>query len=140
MAKICVSACLLGENCRYDGKNMKNMNVIEYLKDKEYVAVCPECLGGLSTPREPSEIVNDQVLSCSGKNVTKQFVDGAMKALEIAKNNGCEVAIFTEKSPSCGSNLVYDGSFTGRKIEGQGITSKLFQENGIEIISSTRFK
>lgn len=136
---ICVSKCLLGHNCRYDGKNMKNDAIIEYLKDKEYVEVCPECLGGLSTPRNPSEIIGDKVVSNCGVDVTKEFYKGAYEALEIAKKAGCKCAIFQENSPSCGVNQVYDGTFTGKKVNGQGITTKVFKENGIEVISSRFF-
>ena len=136
---ICVSKCLLGENCRYDGRNMKNEKVLEYLKDKEYVGVCPECLGGLDTPRDPSEIVGDHVFTCVMQDVTRQYLAGAKEALKIAKENNCKVAIFQENSPSCGSHYVYDGSFSGRKISGKGITTKLFEENGIKIISSDEF-
>lgn len=136
---ICVSKCLMGHNCRYDGKNMKNDAIIEYLKDKEYVEVCPECLGGLSTPRNPSEIIGDKVVSNCGVDVTKEFYKGAYEALEIAKKAGCKCAIFQENSPSCGVNQVYDGTFTGKKVNGQGITTKVFKENGIEVISSRFF-
>lgn len=136
---ICVSKCLLGINCRYDGKNMKNEKVINYLKDKEYVSICPECLGGLPTPRLPSEIKQDQVISSSMKDVTQEFQLGAQKALEIAQNNHCTVAILQEYSPSCGSHYIYDGTFSHKKIPGKGVTAKLFEENGIQIISSTEF-
>lgn len=137
---ICVSKCLMGHNCRYDGKNMRNETIIEYLKDKEYVEVCPECLGGLTTPRNPSEIIGDKVYSNCGKDVSKEFYDGAYKALEIAKKNHCTCAIFQENSPSCGVNQVYDGTFSGKKISGKGITTKIFIENGIEVISSHNFE
>jgi len=125
----------MGHNCRYDGKNMKNDAVIEYLKDKEYVEVCPECLGGLSTPRDPSEIIGDKVVSNKGKDVTKEFYEGAYKALEIAKKSGCTCAIFQENSPSCGVNQVYDGTFSGKNVVGCGITTQVFKENGLEVIS-----
>ena len=136
---ICVSKCLLGENCRYYGSNTRNEKVIEYLKDKEYVSVCPECLGGLDIPRDPSVIVGDHVFSCVMQDVTRQYHAGAKEALKIAQENNCTVAIFQENSPSCGSKMVYDGSFTGNKIPGKGITTKLFEENGIKVISSTEF-
>lgn len=140
MKMICVSKCLLGYNCRYDGKNKRNEAVIEYLKDKEYVMVCPECLGGLTTPRCPSEIKEDKVYSKLGKDVTYEFELGAQKALEIAKKHGCKQAIFQENSPSCGSHFIYDGTFSGNKIEGMGVSTKLFTKNGIEVISSAEFK
>lgn len=137
---ICVSKCLLGENCRYDGGNMRNEKVIDYLKDKEYVSVCPECLGGLTTPREPSEIIHGRVFSCTMKDVDAQFHLGAQKALEIAKQNNCKQAILKEDSPSCGVFRIYDGTFSGKKITGRGVCAKLFEENGIELISSDQFE
>ncbi len=136
---ICVSKCLMGHNCRYDGKNMRNDAIIEFLKDKEYVEVCPECLGGLSTPRDPSEIINDKVYSNKGKDVTEEFYKGAYEALKIAKSNQCKCAILQENSPSCGVNFVYDGTFSGKKIKGQGITTQVFIENGLEVYSSQNF-
>ena len=136
---ICVSKCLLGYNCRYDGKNMRNEHVIEYLKDKNYISICPECDGGLTTPREPSEIFEGKVYSKSGKDVTKEFELGAQLALEEAKKHGCTCAILQENSPSCGSNFVYDGTFSGKKIEGKGITTQLFEKHGIKVKSSNEF-
>lgn len=136
---ICVSKCLMGHNCRYDGKNMRNDEIIEFLKDKEYVEVCPECLGGLSTPRDPSEIAGDKVYSNKGKDVTEEFYRGAYKALEIAKEHHCHCAIFQENSPSCGVNFVYDGTFSGNKVKGQGITTQVFSENGLKVYSSHNF-
>ena len=132
---ICVSKCLMGHNCRFDGKNMKNDAVIEYLKDKEYVEVCPECLGGLSTPGNPSEIIGDKVVSNKGTDVTKEFYEGAYKALEIAKNANCSCAIFQENSPSCGVNQVYDGTFSGKKVAGQGVFARMAREAGYRVVS-----
>lgn len=136
---ICVSKCLLGEPCRYDGQSKKNEKVIEYLKDKEYVTICPECLGGLPTPRTPSEIKNNKVISKDMQDVTLQFQKGAQEALKIAQNNHCEIAILQENSPSCGSHYIYDGTFSKKKIAGKGITAQLFEENNIQIMSSTDF-
>lgn len=137
---ICVSKCLLGENCRYDGGNMRNEQLIEYLKDKKYVAVCPECLGNLSTPRNPSEIIDGKVYTNCHEDVDEAFRLGAFKALQIAKENNCDQAIFKEFSPSCGSHFIYDGTFSGKIIAGKGICAELFTENGIEVISDETFK
>ena len=142
---ILVSACLLGINCKYNGDNNKNEQVEKYLKDKEFIVVCPEQLGGLSTPRDPSEIINldnDDVINgntniISNKNldVTKQFKQGALETLKIANLYKCKEAILKEGSPSCGSSFIYDGTFTGKKINGSGVTTTLLKQNGIKVIS-----
>ena len=142
---IIVSACLVGVNCKYDGGNNDNNKVKEYLKNKEYIIVCPEQLGGLTTPRKPSEINkiggkkvlsgHSKVISCEGKDVTENFIMGAKESLKIAKMFNCKQAILKEGSPSCGCNLIYDGTFTGKKISGMGVTAALFNENNIEVLS-----
>ena len=136
---ILVSACLLGINCKYNGKNNKNENVIDYLKDKQYIIACPEQLGGLSTPRNPSEIIkvnkDEVVKSNTGLDVTYNFTKGANECLNIAKIYGCAEAILKEGSPSCGSNYIYDGTFSGNKIQGQGVTTSLLRKHGIKVIS-----
>lgn len=136
---ILVSGCLLGNCCRYDGKHQYNEKVVEYLKDKDYIAVCPECMGGLMTPRNPSEIVGEQVISNTQQDVTENFIKGAKQTLELAKRLSCKQAILKEFSPSCGSNFIYDGSFQGKIIKGEGISAKMLRENGIEVISSRIF-
>lgn len=136
---ILVSSCLLGEPCRYDGKSYRDEDTIEYLKEKEYIKVCPEVLGGLETPRDPAEkqIINGEVriVNCKGVDVTMQFLKGAEETLKIAKENHCNKAILKAKSPSCGCGKIYDGSFTGRLIEGNGITAELLIKEGITIKS-----
>ncbi|WP_066872902.1 DUF523 domain-containing protein [Clostridium mediterraneense] len=141
---IIVSACLCGENCKYNGGNNKNDKVLDFISDKETYFICPEELGGLSTPREPSEMQgnakevlygNARIISISGKDVTKEFVDGAYKSLELAKKVGAKKAILKAKSPSCGKGNVYDGSFSGKLVSGNGITAQLFEDNGIMVIS-----
>ena len=142
---ILVSACLLGINCKYNGDNNKNEKVEEYLKGKQFIVVCPEQLGGLSTPRNPSEIIRldgkaviegkTSVISNKRLDVTKKFKQGAMETLKIAKLYGCKKAILKEGSPSCGSSCIYDGTFTGKKVPGEGVTTALLRQNGIEVIS-----
>ena len=136
---ILVSACLLGINCKYNGDNNKNEKVAEYLKDKQFIMVCPEQLGGLSTPRDPSEIIRldgkTSVINNKRLDVTKKFKQGAMETLKIADLYGCKKAILKEGSPSCGSSLIYDGTFTGKKVSGVGVTTALLRQNGIEVIS-----
>lgn len=133
--KILVSACLLGLNCKYDGENNRNEKVLEYVKDKEVIPVCPEIFGGLPTPRIPSEIVGDKVLNREKIDVTKEYQKGAEETLYLAKLFNVKKALLKESSPSCGSNTIYDGTFSKNKKEGMGITAQLLKENGIEIIS-----
>lgn len=139
MEKIIVSACLLGQNCKYNGKNNENRAVIA-LKDRyEILPVCPECLGKLPIPRVPSERTADgTVISKSGEDVTEAFLNGAQKTLKIAKENGVRLAVLKERSPSCGSLSIYDGSFSGRVIGGSGVTAELLMKNGIRVLSEER--
>ena len=133
MEKLIVSACLLGENCKYDGGNNYQAK-IEKLKEKyDIIPICPEVFGGLSTPRDPSEISGDRVISNKGKDVTNNFKEGASKSLILAITNYAEKALLKESSPSCGLNLIHDGTFSGKKIKGMGITARLFLDNGIKI-------
>lgn len=135
--KILVSACLLGIDCKYNGKNNKNDQVIELLKTHDLIPACPEIMGGLTTPRTPSEIHEDEVITKDGKNVTKQYQKGAEETLKIAKLYNCKTAILKEKSPSCGCGKIYDGTFTGTLIDGDGITARLLKEHGIKITGET---
>lgn len=132
---ILVSACLVGENCKYNGENNRNEKVLEFLADKEYITICPEVLGGLETPRVPSEIKGDKVINKEGEDVTKNFVSGALRALEIAKENNPELIILKAKSPSCGLGKIYDGSFSNTLKNGNGIACQLLIENGYKIIT-----
>lgn len=134
---ILVSACLLGINCRYDGSNNFSQKIAS-LKDKHNLfPFCPEAYGGLPTPRQPSEIVGDRVMSKDGADVTIQFVKGAKGALESAVLLGCDCAILKERSPSCSSRCVYDGSFSKKLIEGYGVTAKLLMDNGIAVFGES---
>lgn len=135
--KILVSACLLGTPCRYDGKSKPNQEVI-LLKDKyELIPVCPECLGGLETPRLPAEIKGDKVIRIDGYDVTSNYTKGAEKTLEISKANGIEIAILKSKSPSCSSKQIYDGTYNKRLIDGKGITTRLLEKNNIKVIDES---
>ena len=132
--KILVSACLLGENCKYNGKNNYSERVAKYLEGHEVIPVCPEVLGGLPTPRDPSEIVSGEVINCKGVNVDRQFREGAEEALRIAKENGIDLAILQSRSPSCGVKQIYDGNFTGKLIPGQGVFAQLLEKNGFRVM------
>ena len=135
MEKILVSACLLGNNCKYDGGNNKNDKVLEYLKDKEVIPICPEIMGGLPTPRVPSEILDDKVISKDGVDVTNSFIKGANEVLYLAKLFNVKKALLKAKSPSCGVGEIYDGTFTHTKINGNGITASALKDNGIEVLT-----
>jgi len=132
--KLC-SACLLGIKCRYDGKDNLNEKVVELAQREKLIPVCPEQLGGLPTPREPAEIQGNRVVTYSGKDVTEYFERGAKKVLKIAKLLGIKEAILKQKSPSCGSGKIYDGTFSGTIIKGDGITARLLKKNGVRVIS-----
>jgi len=132
---ILVSACLVGVNCKYSGESNDEKSVHTYLEGKSYIPVCPEQLGGLSTPRPTCEIVGDKVLNEHGEDCTAAFEKGAEEVLKIAKLCGCSSAILKEGSPSCGCNLIYDGTFSGKRISGMGLTARLLSESGISVQS-----
>lgn len=132
-----VSACLVGKNTKYDGGNNYNKYVLEYLKDKEVVLICPEVFGGLPTPRIPSEQINDKVINSNNEDVTKQFVDGANEALKRLQQQNVNVVILKERSPSCGYKKIYDGTFSKTIIDGNGVFAKLAIENGFIIYTES---
>lgn len=132
--KIMVSACLLGENVKYNGGNNRNEALLSFLQGKEVISICPEVWGGLPTPRVPSEIVKGVVTNKEGKNVDPEFRRGAELVLETAKEKQVDLVILQSRSPSCGVKEVYDGSFTGTKIKGQGVTAGLLMENGFRVV------
>lgn len=133
--KIIVSSCLAGIKCRYDGTCKTNNYIVYLVKEGIAVSMCPEVLGGLSIPREPSEIVGNKVLTKSGKDVTSNYKKGASIVLDYCKKNNIKKAILMDKSPSCGLTC-YDGTFSGKLTNSPGITAELLLENGIEVISS----
>lgn len=134
-----VSACLAGMPCRWDCAAKTNERVVKLIAKGLAIPVCPEQLGGLTTPREPSEIRQDRVVSKSGEDVTAQFARGADIVVEIAKRYACTEAILKSKSPSCGSGRIYDGSFSGRLIEGDGVAAAALKANGIAVYSEEAF-
>ena len=134
--KILVSACLLGENCKYSGGNNYNQAVCDFARGHQVVPVCPEVLGGLPTPRCPAEIVQGVVTNKEGINVDQEFRAGAAKALAIAKENGVELAILQSRSPSCGVKEIYDGTFSGTKIPGQGVFAKMLMDEGVRVLDA----
>lgn len=134
--KIMVSACLLGENCKYNGGNNYSERVAGFLKGHEVISVCPEVLGGLPVPRVPSEIVDGVVMSRDGRNVDGEFRLGAKLALERAEREGVELVLLQSRSPSCGVRQIYDGTFSGRRISGQGVFAELLQKNGFAVLDA----
>ena len=135
--RILVSACLLGIYCRYDGKEKTNESVMKLAEKNTLIPFCPEIYGGLPTPREPSEIRDGRVYTCSGRDVTAEYRKGAEAALKAAKLLGCECAILQDRSPSCGIGKIHNGLFDGGLVEGDGITAQLFREAGIRLIPAS---
>ncbi len=133
MEPILISACLLGLPCRYDGKSKPHPKALELAKTVHLIPYCPECMGGLPTPRPPAEIQGDRVINAEGTDVTAQYQKGAEGALELCRILGCKRAILKAKSPSCGHGRIYDGSFTKKLISGNGITAALLESQGILI-------
>lgn len=133
--KVLISACLLGEKCRYDGQAKKVNGLIELTKYYDLIPVCPEMSGGLKVPRDPSEIVQDKVLTKNGKDVTENYNSGAYWANSICQIYHIKLAILKEDSPSCGTHFIHDGLFDGKKIPGQGITTKKLVKMGIKVIN-----
>ncbi|MED1793386.1 DUF523 domain-containing protein [Brevibacillus nitrificans] len=140
-----ISACLIGCECRYDQKSCRDQELEQLLREGKVIPVCPEQLGGLPTPRPPAEIVggdgfdvldgNARIIDQKGNDVTEEFLAGARQALKLAQTVGATSAILKENSPSCGSTFVYDGTFSGKKVTGTGLTAALFRRNGIEVQS-----
>jgi len=155
--KILISACLLGRKVRYNGTDLLITHPLikKWQQEGRLISICPEVAGGMSTPRAPAEIINGtgkqviigkaQVINNIQQNVTKEFMLGAQEALKLAKENSCIAAILTERSPSCGSNQIYDGSFLGKRIKGVGVTSallilhkiKVFNQHELELLADT---
>lgn len=134
--RIGVSACLLGVRCKYDGTSNYAESSVKALAERfALIPVCPEQLGGLSTPRPPAELIDGKVISKEGAELTPAFERGAEETLALFKLLKVEAAILKEGSPSCGSSLIYDGTFSGVKILGAGLTVRKLRENGIPVIS-----
>ena len=137
---ILISACLLGINCKYNGGNNLTKGIVESLSENHnLIPVCPESLGGLKSPRLPSELRNGAVYSKDGTDVTDYFLTGAEKVLYIAKKNNAKAAILKANSPSCGYGKIYDGTFSGNLIDGNGVTAGILAENGIKIYNENNW-
>ena len=140
MENILISACLLGVCCRYDGESKPIMQTVALMEQYHLIPVCPEQLGGLPTPREPSERQGDAVRTKSGADMTTQYRRGAEQALHLARLYGCRAAVLKERSPSCGSGEIYDGTFSGRLTPGDGVTAALLKENGIAVYGESEIE
>ena len=132
--KIAVSACLLGENCKYNGGNNYNEKVIEFVKGHEVIGICPELLGGLPVPREPAEIVDGIVRTKNGASVNEEFRHGAEAAMNIIEENDIELVILQSRSPSCGAKKIYDGTFSGNLIVGQGVFAQMLAKRNYKTV------
>ena len=139
--KSLVSACLLGEKCKYSGGSNENPGVIGLGERYRLIPVCPEVLGGLPTPRPPAERLPDgRVVTREGKDVTAEYRSGAEQALALARKQGCVLAVLKERSPSCGRGRIYDGTFSRTLIPGSGVAAQLLEENGIPVYGESQLE
>ncbi|MCU1807623.1 DUF523 domain-containing protein [Cytobacillus firmus] len=146
---ILVSSCLAGLKVRYNGTHSLNNGIAKLVEENKAITICPELLGGFSTPREPAEIIGGngedvlngkaKVIEKSGKDVTELYIKGAYATLNKAKEINATVIVLKEHSPSCGSSMIYNGQFIGKKLEGMGVTSALLKRNGLKVISEEQF-
>ena len=146
---ILVSSCLAGLEVRYNGTHCLNNKIMKLIEEKKAVALCPELLGGFSTPREPAEIIGGngedvldgkaKVIEKSGRDVTELYIKGAYITLKKAIDINATVVVLKEYSPSCGSSMIYNGEFIGEKIAGNGVTAALLKRNGLQVISEKQF-
>lgn len=134
MTKILVSGCLLGENCKYNSGNNYNPRVVEFLKGKEVISICPEIMAGMGCPRNPIEIVDGVLTDCHGKNVDSLIRKSVMEIMERIRDEEIQCAILQSRSPTCGVNQVYDGTFSGKLIPGSGVFAKSLMDAGYLVI------
>ena len=138
MKKILISSCLLGISCRYDGRSVPNESAKKLKEKFDLVPFCPEIYGGLSTPRIPSERVGERVMSKTGTDVTDNYNKGAEEGLMLCRLMDVEIALLKEKSPACGSMQIYDGTFTGTLVDGEGVLAELLRKNGIKVYGESQ--
>lgn len=134
MTKVLVSGCLLGENCKYNGGDNYNPRIVEFLKDKEVISVCPEIMAGMGCPRNPIEIVDGVLKDCHGKNVDSLLRKSVMEIMERIRDEEIQCAVLQSRSPTCGVNQVYDGTFSGKLIPGSGVFAKSLMDAGYRVI------
>lgn len=138
--RILISGCLLGVCCRYDGASKPHPMALELAKRHELIPVCPEQLGGLATPRPPAERQGKQIIAKTGLDVTEQYRRGAAETLKLCRLLGCEAAVLKERSPSCGNREIYDGTFSGMLIPGDGVTAELLKAHGIPVYGESQLQ
>lgn len=136
---IIVSACLLGINCKYNGGNNLNRDLVNFLKDKEYMSICPEALSGLGIPRNPLEIKNGKIITESGEDYTEKFYYGIKRAMDRIRGENIEFAVLQSRSPSCGVNEIYDGTFSHTLIKGKGLFAFELEKSGVKTIDVSEF-
>ena len=138
--KVLVSACIMGENCKYNGKNNYNSKIAAFLDDKEIIMICPEILSGLGTPRNCAEIVNDKIVDIKGNDVDEEYRRGIDLALEKIQDEQIDSSILQSRSPTCGVHQIYDGCFFGVLIKGQGLFAKELILKGFKVLDSDELK
>ena len=136
--KLLVSACLMGMGCRYDGKHNQLPRLAELMKKHTCIPVCPEIFGGLPTPRPPAERQGNKVVNDQGQDVTDAFVRGTAEVLRLADLYRCKAALLKERSPSCGSGQIYDGTFTKTLTEGDGLAAQLLKKKGLAVYGESQ--
>lgn len=140
MMKVLVSSCILGKNCKYNGKNNYNPKVVEFLQGKEVIDICPELLAQMPIPRPSAEIVNGIVMDIDGNNVDTAYRDATQFALEKIRGTDFDLVILQSRSPTCGVNCIYDGSFTGKLIKGTGLFARELIKAGYTVIDAEEIK
>ena len=138
--KILVSACLLGENCKYNGGNNFAPHVAEFVKNQEIIPLCPEMLAGLGVPRTPIEIVNGVLMDRNGNNVDAVLRETVAKLVESLKNQQIGCAVLQSRSPTCGADQVYDGTFSGKLVPGMGVFARALKESGIKVVDAQNIR
>ena len=138
--RILVSACLLGENCKYNGGNNYNPAVAEFVKDKEVLPICPEMMAGMGCPRIPIEIVDGVLMYRDGNNVDAAMRKAVEQAMEMIRKEDIQCAVLQSRSPTCGVNQIYDGSFTGKLIEGSGVLAQALKLTGYRVVDAEDIK
>ena len=138
--KILVSACLMGENCKYNGGNNYSAAVVEYVKGKHVLPICPELMAGMGCPRTPIEIVDGVLMDRNGNNVDAAMREAVAQAMEMIRKENIQCAILQSRSPTCGVNQIYDGSFSGKLIPGSGVLARALKAEGYQVIDAEDIK
>ncbi len=136
LMRVLVSACLIDENCKYNGKSNRNQEVIDFLKDKDVVTICPEMLAGLGAPRACAEIVNGVVMDDLGNNIDEVFRKGVERSLDQMKDQDIDLVVLQSRSPTCGVKMIYDGTFSGKLIPGMGLFAQALVEKGYQVVDA----